>query len=72
MLIEGGYVHSLKALVEKIRSEEDALAAGHARPERYRWPPAVRLLDSVAWLRTRIAACLSEWMVTGIPPYVHR
>jgi len=42
----------------------------HARPERYRWSPAVRLLDSVAWLRTRITACLSEWMVTRVPPYV--
>jgi len=31
MLVEGGYAHSLKTLLDKSRAEEQAIAAGRTR-----------------------------------------
>ena len=54
MLIEGGYAHSLKALLEQSRAEEMARAARRAPGDPSDGRYTVRVIDWVArlWLRT--------------------
>ena len=56
MLIEDGYAHSLKALLEKSRAEEMGLAARRADGEPSAGAYADRVIDWVArfWTRTRL------------------
>jgi hypothetical protein len=56
MLIEDGYAHSLKTLLEKSRAEEMELAARRAHDERVETAHPVRFTDWVARLWTRYAA----------------
>jgi hypothetical protein len=56
MLIEDGYAHSLKMLLEKSRAEEMDLAAHRAHDERVEMAHPARIFDWVARLWTRYPA----------------
>jgi hypothetical protein len=53
MLIEDGYAHSLKRLLEKSRAEEMELAARRAHDDRFEMAPRIRVIDWIARLWTR-------------------
>ena len=52
MLIEDGYAHSLKMLLERSRVEEMELAARRAHGDRFEMAYPVRVIDWVARLWT--------------------
>jgi hypothetical protein len=52
MLIQGGYTHSLKRLLEKSRAEELELAARCAHGDRFEMAYPVRVMNWVAWVWT--------------------
>jgi hypothetical protein len=55
MLSEGGYVHSLKTLLEKSRAEEKELAERCAHTNRFQIAQRIRVTDWLArlWKQSR-------------------
>jgi hypothetical protein len=72
MLIEDGYAHSLKALLEKSRAEEMELAARRAHVDPSDVAYTVRMIDRIARLWTRSQPLPPHWSATRRPSSFHR